>query len=258
MLNKERIYLSTIASDAAETARSWGLNLEIAEFCTAWNMDREFPTVDRVVQETIRGVGGLLLHAPFNELFPCAIDPKARELSAARFRQAIALAKNYGARKVILHGGYNPWIYYPAWYVEQSILFWKDFLLDDPGVELVLENVLETDPTWLSDIVKGVNDPRLRMCLDIGHVNAYSKVPVMEWLETCAPWISHFHIHNNDGTADRHSALFEGTIPMTEFLRRAEELCPNATFTLELMEDGPSVKWLADNRLLTSEESKWS
>ena len=258
MLNKERIYLSTIASDAAETARSWGLNLEIAEFCTAWNMDREFPTVDRVVQETIRGVGGLLLHAPFNELFPCAIDLKARELSAARFRQAIALAKNYGARKVILHGGYNPWIYYPAWYVEQSILFWKDFLLDDPGVELVLENVLETDPTWLSDIVKGVNDPRLRMCLDIGHVNAYSKVPVMEWLETCAPWISHFHIHNNDGTADRHSALFEGTIPMTEFLRRAEELCPNATFTLELMEDGPSVKWLADNRLLTSEESKWS
>ena len=258
MLNKERIYLSTIASDAAETARSWGLNLEIAEFCTAWNMDREFPTVDRVVQETIRGVGGLLLHAPFNELFPCAIDPKARELSAARFRQAIALAKNYGARKVILHGGYNPWIYYPAWYVEQSILFWKDFLLDDPGVELVLENVLETDPTWLSDIVKGVNDPRLRMCLDIGHVNAYSKVPVMEWLETCAPWISHFHIHNNDGTADRHSALFEGTIPMTEFLRRAEELCPNATFTLELMEDGPSVKWLADNRLLTSEESIWN
>lgn len=258
MLNKERIYLSTIAPDAAETARSWGLNLEIAEFCTAWNMDREFPTVDRVVQETIRGVGGLLLHAPFNELFPCAIDPKAKELAAARFRQAIVLAKNYGARKVIVHGGYNPWIYYPVWYVEQSITFWKDFLREDPGVELVLENVLETDPTWLSDIVKGVNDPRLRMCLDIGHVNAYSKVSVMEWLETCAPWISHFHIHNNDGTADRHSALLEGTIPMTEFLRRAEELCPNATFTLELMEDGPSVKWLADNRLLTSEESKWS
>lgn len=258
MICKEKIYLSTIATDAAETARSWGLNLEIAEFCTAWNMDREFPTVDRAVQETISGVGGLLLHAPFNELFPCAIDPKARELAAARFRQAITLAKNYGARKVIVHGGYNPWIYYPVWYVEQSIAFWKDFLREDPGVELVLENVLETDPTWLPDIVKGVNDPRLRMCLDIGHVNAYSKVPVMEWLETCAPWISHFHIHNNDGTADRHSALSEGSIPMAALLRRAVELCPDATFTLELMEDGPSVKWLADNRLLTSEESIWN
>lgn len=253
MLNNENIYLSTIAPDAAGTARKWGVNLEIAEFCTAWNMDREFPAVDKTVKETIEGVSGLLLHAPFNELFPCAIDPKARELAAARFRQAIALAKNYGARKVIVHGGYNPWIYYPVWYVEQSIVFWKDFLQQNPGVDLVLENVLETDPAWLLDIVKGVDDPRLRLCLDIGHINAYSKVSVMEWLELCAPWISHFHIHNNDGTADRHCALFEGTIPMADFLRRAEALCPDATFTLELMEDDPSVVWLADNGLLRIE-----
>ena len=253
-MQKDRLYLSTISPDAAETARKWGVNLEIAEFCTAWNMDREFPVVDQEVKEKIKGVGGLLLHAPFNELFPCAIDPKARELAAARFRQAIDLAKAYGAKKVILHGGYNPWIYYPVWYVEQSILFWKAFLQQDPGVELVLENVLETDPTWLLDIVKGVNDPRLRMCLDIGHVNAYSKIPVMEWLELCAPWIGHFHVHNNDGTADRHCALFEGSIPMADFLRRAEKLCPDATFTLELMEDGPSVAWLADNGLLRIEE----
>lgn len=253
MLKQENLYLSTIAPDAAETARKWSVHLEIAEFCTAWNMDQEFPAVDKTVKETIEGVGGLLLHAPFNELFPCAIDPKARELAADRFRQAIDLAKGYGAKKVILHGGYNPWIYYPVWYVEQSILFWKDFLLDDPGVELVLENVLETDPTWLLDIVKGVDDPRLRLCLDIGHVNAYSKVSVMEWLELCAPWISHFHIHNNDGTADRHCAVFDGTIPMEDFLRRAEALCPDATFTLELMEDDPSVVWLADNGLLRIE-----
>ena len=253
MLNKENIYLSTIAPDAAETARKWGVHLEIAEFCTAWNMDREFPAVDKAVKEKVEGIGSLLLHAPFNELFPCAIDPKARELAAYRFRQAIDLAKGYGAKKVIIHGGYNPWIYYPVWYVEQSILFWKDFLRDDPGVELVLENVLETDPTCLLDIVKGVNDPRLRLCLDIGHINAYSKISAMEWLELCALWISHFHIHNNDSTADRHCALFEGTIPMADLFRRAAELCPNATFTLELMETGPSVTWLADNGLLRIE-----
>ena len=253
MLNKQNLYLSTIAPDAAETARNWGVNLEIAEYCTAWNMDREFSTVDEQVKKNIEGISSLLLHAPFNELFPCAIDPKARELAASRFRQAIQLAKDYGASKVIIHGGYNPWIYYPVWYVEQSILFWKDFLREDPGVELVLENVLETDPAWLLDIVKGVNAPRLRMCLDIGHVHAYSQIPVMEWLERCAPWIGHFHIHNNDGSADRHCALWEGTIPMADLLRRAEQLCPEATFTLELMEDEPSVKWLADNGLLKNE-----
>ena len=253
MITKENLYLSTIAPEAAEVARKRGMNLEIAEFCTAWNMDDRFSEVDREVRGKIKGIGSLLLHAPFNELFPCAIDPKARELAADRFRQAIDLAKGYGAKKVIIHGGYNPWIYYPVWYVEQSILFWKDFLLDDPGVELVLENVLETDPTWLLDIVKGVNDPRLRLCLDIGHINAYSKISVMEWLELCALWISHFHIHNNDSTADCHCALFEGTIPMEDFLRRAEALCPAATFTLELMETGPSVAWLEDKGLLEIE-----
>ena len=252
-MKKENLYLSTIAPDAVHMAKEYGIHLEIAEYCTAWNMDEKFENVDQVVRKKLDGISQSVLHAPFNELFPCAIDPKARELAADRFRQAIDLAKGYGAKKVIIHGGYNPWIYYPVWYVEQSILFWKDFLRDDPGVELVLENVLETDPTWLLDIVKGVDDSRLRLCLDIGHVNAYSKVSVMEWLELCAPWISHFHIHNNDATADRHCALFEGTIPMADFLRSAEALCPDATFTLELMEDDPSVVWLADNGLLRIE-----
>lgn len=245
-MRAEKYYISTIDSSAALTARKYGLGLEIAEYCTAWNMDDTFPETDAAVREKIDGISNLLFHAPFNELFPCAIDPKARELAASRYRQAIRLAKNYGAEKVIIHGGYNPWIYYPVWYTEQSILFWKDFLKDDPGVEIVLENVLETEAAMLLDIIKAVDSPNLRMCLDIGHVNAYSKVPVMDWLEICAPYISHFHIHNNDGTWDTHSPLNRGSIPMREFLNRAAVLCPDATFTLELMEAEASVRWILE------------
>jgi sugar phosphate isomerase/epimerase len=200
-----------------------------------------------VVKKKLEGVSQRLLHAPYNELFPCAIDKKARELAAYRYRQAIDLAKCYGAKKVIIHGGYNSRIYFPVWYVEQSIVFWKVFLETDPGVQIVLENVLEDDPQWLLDIVKGVDDPRLRLCLDVGHVNAYSALPVMDWLEMWAPYISHFHIHNNDGSRDQHSPLTEGTIPMLQLLTRAQERCPEATYTLELMQDRSSVAWLAEN-----------
>ena len=42
----------------------------------------------------------------------------------------------------------------------------------------------------------------------------------------------------------------DGNIPMKEFLLRAEELCPNATFTFELMKDEPSMKWLVENGLI--------
>ena len=249
-MRRENIYLSTIADDASKIARKYGLGIEIAEYCTAWNMDDEFTATDASVQVKLDGIERKVLHAPFNELFPCAIDKKARALAAERYRQAIELAKRYGSTKVIIHGGYNPWIYYPVWYVEQSILFWKGFLKDDPGVEIVLENVLETDPQWLLDIVKGVDDPRLKLCLDIGHVNAYSKIPLVDWLESWAPYLSHFHIHNNDGSRDQHNALNDGNIPMKDFLLRAEELCPNATFTFELMKDEPSMKWLAENGLI--------
>ena len=249
-MRRENIYLSTIADDASKVARKYGLGMEIAEYCTAWNMDDEFTSTDAAVRIKLEGIERKVLHAPFNELFPCAIDRKARALAAERYRQAIDLAKTYGATKVVVHGGYNPWIYYPVWYVEQSILFWKEFLNEDPGVEIVLENVLETEPQRLLDIAKGVDDPRLKLCLDIGHVNAYSKIPLMDWLESWAPYLSHFHIHNNDGSRDQHNALNDGTIPMKEFLIRAEELCPNATFTFELMKDEPSMKWLAENGLI--------
>lgn len=245
-MNKEHLFLSTTASDASSVARQYGLGLEIAEFCTAWNMDDKFPESDALVRQKLEGIKHCVLHAPFNELFPCAIDPKARELARYRYRQAIALARTYGAKKVVIHGGYHPWIYYPVWYTEQSILFWEDFLAEDPGVELVLENVLEPEPDMLTDIIRSVNNPWLGMCLDVGHVNAYSKRPVTEWLERCAPWIRHFHIHNNDGSWDTHSALNSGTIPMKEFLARAENLCPEATFTLELMEAEASVRWLLE------------
>lgn len=249
-MNRKQIYLSTIAPDAAAVAREYGFGLEIAEYCTAWNMDEKFAGVDGVVKKKLEGIGVSTLHAPYNELFPCAIDKKVRALAADRYRQSIDLAKRYGAAKVVIHGGYYERLYYPVWYVEQSAAFWKDFLKEDPGVEIVLENVFETDPAWLRDIVQTVDHPKLKLCLDVGHVNAYSPVPVPEWLESCGTLISHFHIHNNDGTRDQHAPLNDGQLSMKELLLQIEQQCPNATITLELMKSAPSVRWLAENTLI--------
>ena len=270
-MKKENILISTIAPDAANVAREYGLGIEIAEYCTAWNMDEKFEKTHAEVLEKIEGIKNLVLHAPFNELFPCAIDKKARQLAAFRYRQACELAGKYGAEKVVIHAGYNERIYYPIWFTEQSAVFWKEYLNacescseekmpnasaketviagNKADCRIVLENVLETEPEMMTDILEAVNSQNLRMCLDIGHVNAYSKIPVEEWLEKCAKYISHFHIHNNNGDYDSHSALFEGSINMKEFLERADELCPDATFTLELLEAEPSVRWMAENGL---------
>ena len=54
-MKKDQLFLSTIAPDAAEEARRHGLGLEIAEYCTAWNMDEQFEMTHAAVTEELTG-----------------------------------------------------------------------------------------------------------------------------------------------------------------------------------------------------------
>lgn len=249
---RERLYLSTIDPNAGSLARRYGLGVEIAAFCTARNMDEGLSEAEEALETTLSGISRRVLHGPFNELFPCAIDPKARGLARYRYRQAIALAERYHAQKIVIHGGYIPRVYFPEWYEDQSIGFWREFLPEIPaGMTVCLENVLEPSPQMLLAVVQAVNDERLRLCLDVGHANAYSEISAMEWLEESTAFLSHLHIHNNDGTGDTHSKLWEGSIPIRQLLDRAWEICPAVTATLELPESQPAIC-----RLL--EEETWN
>ena len=248
-MKRSQLYLSTIDPAAGDIARKTGVGVEIAEFCTAMNADEHFEATDAQVRQQIAEIPRRVLHGPFNELFPCAIDPLARKLAAYRYEQALSLAARYGAGKVVLHGGYSPKLYYPCWYVDESIVFWKEFLGKHPGdFQICLENVMEEEPGMLHSIVTQVNDPRLRLCLDVGHVNHYSSVPVPEWMECYGPWLSHPHLHNNDTSADSHSGLNCGSLNMAEIIRR---ITPAMTATLELIEIGDSIEWLEGKGLLS-------
>lgn len=248
---RNSFYISTIAGDAGDVAREFGLGLEIAEFCTAANMDEHLAESTDRLAPVLRNVTLRTFHGPFNELFPCAIDPKARALAAERFLQAAELAKEYGAQKLILHGGFNPYIYFPVWYQQESIRFWQELMPCLPEeITVCLENVMEPEPEMLADIIRKTGHPRLKLCLDIGHANAYSRVPWQRWLKECSAEIAHFHIHNNDGSRDSHSGLAYGSIPMADFLQEALAQCPQATFTLELLQSRSGAEFLRDHGFL--------
>ena len=250
-MKQSQLYLSTVDENAASLCREYGLGLELAEFCTAWNLDDEFPATDRKVRQEMEGISRFTLHGPYNELFPCAIDKKARQLCRDRYLQTIGTARGYGIHKIIFHAGFNPALYFHIWFTQQSILFFQDFVKEIPeDMTIVLENVVEEDPAWITDILAAVNSPRLRMCLDVGHARAYSKFTPCQWVERAAPFIDHFHIHNNDGSRDSHSPLMEGSIPMEALLSQIESQCPEATLTLELPQAASSVHWLLQNKIL--------
>ena len=92
-MNRNQLYLSTIDSQAGALARKYGLGVEIADYCTAMNIDRFREQTAAALEQQLEQISRRLLHGPFNELFPCAIDPLARKLAAFRFEQALALTR---------------------------------------------------------------------------------------------------------------------------------------------------------------------
>ena len=248
-MKKEQLYLSTIADDAAETAQAFGLGIELAQFCLAENMENTPPEVQKSLTASLR-VPRRVFHAPFAELCPAAIDPLVREVAKRRFLQAAALAKRYGAEKMVVHSGFIPLVYYPEWFAPQSAAFWREFLNDVDGLTLCVENVMETSPDALRQIAEQVNDPRLRICFDVGHAFCQSG-DLAPWLDALAPYSSHVHLHNNHGTFDEHLGLPDGTLDMAAVIRQLEALAPQATYTLEVRSARASVEWLLKEGLLS-------
>lgn len=248
-MKKERLFLSTIADDAVQTAREFGLGVELAQFCLAENMDKTPPDVQASLDAALE-VPRRVLHAPFAELCPAAIDPLVREVAKRRYLQAAALAKRYGAEKMVVHSGFIPLVYYPEWFAPQSAAFWREFLNDVDGLTLCVENVMETSPDALRQIAEQVNDPRLRICFDVGHAFCQSG-ELAPWLDALAPYSSHVHLHNNHGTFDEHLGLPDGTLDMAAVIRQLEALAPQATYTLEVRSARASVEWLLKEGLLS-------
>ena len=247
-MKKERLFLSTIADDAVQTAREFGLGVELAQFCLAENMENTPAEVQKSLTASLR-VPRRVFHAPFAELCPAAIDPLVREVTKKRYLQAAALAKRYGAEKMVVHSGFIPLVYYPEWYAPQAADFWRGMLEETDGLTFCVENVLEESPDVLLRTLALVGDPRLRVCLDVGHALCQSG-ELAPWLDALAPYLSHVHLHNNSGAHDEHRAPFDGALDMAALIRQLERLAPQATYTLEVFSARPSVEWLLKEGLL--------
>lgn len=253
----------TYADKTAPLVTANGMGIEIAEFCISENMDNKFEEVLPHVLKNAEASPDKTLHAPYNELFPMAIDPLVVEAAYKRYEQSLEYCRRFGASKMIVHANYIQRLYYPERFVSRHIIFWKRFLAEhDDDIVICLENVQEEDPELILGILRGVDDPRLRMCLDVGHANL-TKIAPMDWLKTCAPYISHYHVHNNFGPpeglrkniGDRHLSPGNGNIDMKALLTLAEELTPDATAAIESYELDESVAWLKENGFIGNSSS---
>ena len=127
----------------------------------------------------------------------------------------------------------------------------KEFISQLPDhLELLLENVLDASPEHIARVCDGVGDGRLRICLDVGHANAYSPVPVVEWIRMLGSRIAHVHLHNNDGSCDAHNALGDGSMNMPEVLEALDVHAPSAAICIESMDAQASLRYLMEHGII--------
>lgn len=250
---KDRLAIATVCASWRKVADEFGVAVELDQYCQAENMDEpRGEKVQAVIRKDLQKYRALVLHAPFNELFPAAIDPKAKQLARDRFEQAAKQALDLGVKKMVVHSGYVPFVYFKEWHVPQSVEFWTDFMADKPDdFEIAIENVLDDEPYMLAEIAKGVNDPRVGICYDVGHANIVSQNSQDEWMETLAPYLKHLHIHNNDGKADYHRGFTEGTVDIARILDDTIAIGrDDITVTAELITGTDSFYWLQEKGYL--------
>lgn len=252
LITRDRIYIATFTRDSLEVAKEYGFGLELNHSCVSMNMDPEnWESTLEWIRKDLKEAGAedhFIIHGPFTELSFDSIDPRAVQLTFDRYDEFLRLAKEIGAKRMILHTGYFPFLYYPEWHLEKSLEYWPEFLNKVPeDMTLLIENVFEEDPIIYRQIVEGLDRPNVRCCMDVGHINAMASKdwPAERWIEYLGPLIGHFHLHNNMGEKDLHSSLTDGTIDPAKVMDAIEKYCPDdITLTIESKTARDTAKWL--------------
>jgi sugar phosphate isomerase/epimerase len=237
--------ISTIAPFCV--ANQWGIEVQSFHDPDYINRTPDAITIHRKAIEKIKLRS---LHGPFGDLCPGSFDSMVRDVARHRFEMGYDIAVQLDITHIVLHHGYIPGTSSPAGWLSRSTCFWNDFL-DSKSVKMKfhIENMIESDPYLLLDVIKSINKKNVDVCLDIGHAHCFSKIPVVKWIKILGTHIGYVHMHDNHREKDEHLGLGEGSIPMVDVCQALCEYAPDALWAIEAEGVGiqKSLVWLEEN-----------
>jgi sugar phosphate isomerase/epimerase len=243
VIPRSKVYLCDLG-DTGETlalAAERGLNIEVQAFAFPGSSALSSEVEDYRLR--LAGFPGRVsMHGAYYDLNPLSADPKLAELSRERYTQSLAVARKLRAHAVIFHSTFSPLVrstgYLEGW-VARNAGFWADFLRDAEQADqtLLIENLYEDRPEILLALAQRIAHPRLRICLDVGHVNLYSRAPLVRWAETLAPYLACVHLNDNNGETDEHMAPGEGAVDYEGLFRYLHACDDPPILSLEVESD---------------------
>ncbi|MGQ4891184.1 MAG: sugar phosphate isomerase/epimerase family protein [Candidatus Njordarchaeia archaeon] len=217
--------------DSIEIAKKHGLGLELLV-----TPERYSELELKSVSMELRRLKKLSIHGPIYDITPGAVDPLAIELTRRRYEETLKFATKFEAEWALFHLAFNPlefWhpITQKKW-IERATNFFNLYF-PETGIKIHLENSFEKEPEIFLKVLDGISNNEIFVCLDVGHVSAYSNRPVSEWIDKLSPYIKEVHLHNNDGKYDQHWRLDKGVIDIEKVLKNLEDKVGDFYLTLE-------------------------
>jgi len=225
---------------ALALAERFGLALEIQAFMDPQVLAGDWLGLARQYENALRGRAvSRTLHGAFVDLVLASPDPAIAATSQQRYRQSLEIAARLEASHVVFHTNYSPLSHYPGYpdlWIERQLPAWQPLidLARQDGITILLENTWDDAPDVLLTLVQQIASPQVKICLDIGHINIYSKLSIAHWLDVLGDHIAYLHLNNNNGLVDLHQSLRRGSIEYDQVFALLKSNGRAIPFMLEL------------------------
>lgn len=215
-----------------------GCGAEIGEFCrepALSDQDAARHSLQLLRRELPPGIPKVF-HGPFWDINPQSQDRAVRQLSREKIGRALEQAHFLDCERIVFHTSLLPMVNLNP-LAEANLHTAHEFWLElakQAALEICLENTWEEDASILEYLVCTQPHPRLGICLDAGHISAFTRHPAEYWYERLGKYIRHLHWHDNHGGRDEHLSLGAGTIDWQKHSRLTRQYAPQALVTLEV------------------------
>ena len=167
-------------------------------------------------------------HAPFASVFP------EEEKTKQRFCEIVNGMKHsawVGAEMIVVHPSTQLDVKDSA---NHEALFESDMNLytklipyaEEFGIKIAIENIngaITRNAEGLIKVFDALNNDAFVVCFDVGHGNIIGENPA-EMIRKLGNRIKCTHVHDNDGTGDRHTLPFYGNVDWDDVMKEFAEI----------------------------------
>ena len=224
-------------------------DLEIQDFVSLEILDGDWKSRALEIKSMLDGYHGRLgIHAPFWGFKIDSPDPLIRSVVNNRLHQGLDVCEALGANQMVVHSPFSTWDYNnfdnnpnsTAHLHDRVKLTMADVITraEEMKCELVIENIEDKDPHSRVELARFLNSPSVRVSIDTGHAH-YAHVstgapPVDYYVHAAGSLLSHVHLQDADGYADRHWKPGDGTIRWASVFKAIQQAQSHPRLVLEL------------------------